>query len=229
MRALHFIPTYAVLAVTVLITGCLGRPDEPEREAVTAFEREVEASLDGIEYRLKRLRATETRLDEAGNTLDDLRRHRQELRRQLDVLLMERDSTSEDIQHRLRDRIEDLAIRYETARLGRFQTRSHFEEAVEARFEDLDRELAVLEGYVFQGDLADRFDAKLAELYRLRNDVALMVAEAEAAGVEEFPRLKSELATVIGRLDIMLAHTTVEVDRAYDKKFPLRSLNKLWL
>jgi len=216
-----------VIVSTFALGGCLSQTSEGPGPK-TEFEREIDASLDGIEYRLRRMRSADEDI-QADGTIEELRLHREELRNRLNELIDEQAADSDSTERDLRRLMEDLAIRYETARLGRFEDRKLFEEAVEVRFDDLDRELAVLEAQIFQSELQIRFEGPIARLYRLRNDVALRIAETAVASDQEFPRLRSELAAAIGKLDITLAHTMLEVDRAYEAKHPIRSLNKLWL
>lgn len=218
---------FIMILPCVALTGCFG--DRNSQEPASEFEREIDAGLDGIEYRLRRLQSDDRSYDASDETIEDLRRHRDELRRKLDEMIDDHVASSDSAEFELRRRLEDLAVRYETARLGQFESRELFEKAVEARFEDLDRELALLEGHVFQGELRSQFDSRIAQLYRLRNDVALRVAETSAASDQEFSRMKSELAAAIGKLDLLLGHTTVAVDRAYEARHPIRSLNRLWL
>lgn len=224
MRRQEFIAATFILA----LAGCLG-PQGDGPGPATDFEREIDAGLDGIEYRLNRLQMEDSSDHDPEETLAELRRHRDELRRELDRLIVDSDSPSDSAEIDLRRRLEDLAIRYETARLGHFESRELFQQAVETRFEDLDRELAVLEGQIVQDNLQDQFDGTIARLYKIRNDVALRVAETAAASEHEFPRMKSELAAAIGKLDLLLAHTTREVDRAFDEEHPVSTLNRLWL
>jgi len=221
---------YGCIAATFILVlgGCFGRQSDGPGPG-TDFEREIDAGLDGIEHRLNRLQTEDSSELYAEETLEELRRHRDDLRRELDRMSADTDSPSDSVEVDLRRRLEDLAIRYETARLDHFESRELFQRAVETRFEDLDRELALLEGQVVQDNLQDRFDATIARLYRIRNDVALRVAETAAASEHEFPRMKSELAAAIGKLDLLLAHTTREVDRAFDEEHPVGTLNRLWL
>lgn len=220
---------YIVCVPLLTLCGCLGISDDSGQEPTTELEQEVYDSLDGMEYRLRRLRSTDSDDEATEETLAELRRHHDELLAELHRLMTSRDSTADSTEIALRQRLEGLAIRYETARLGRFEGRPSFEEAVEARFENLDRELAFLEADLVREDLSGQFEATVARLYRLRNEVALRIAEATASSDREFPELKSELAAVIGKLDIMIAHSTLQVERAVDAKHPIRSLQKLWL
>jgi hypothetical protein len=219
---------YIAGAFGLALVGCLGHPNQ-SRDSATKVEREIGRSLDGIEYRLRRLQSGDSPDSSAEQTLQELRRRREDLGRKLDGLMAKRDTTSDSLALDLQDQIHDLAIRYETARLGSLNSREAFQRAVNDRFEDLDRELAFLEGDVFQEDLGDRFEATLAHLYRLRNDVALLIAETAASSDEEFPRFRDELATAVGKLDITLAHATMQADKALEAKHPLGSLSKVWL
>lgn len=219
---------YITGAFGLVLMGCLGTPDH-SRDAATDLEREIQESLDGMEFRLQRMQSADSTSDSAEETLGQLRSHREAIRKELDRVVATRDTAADSIEIDLRLQLEDLAIRYETVRLGRFKSRDLFEKAVDARFEDLDRELALLEGDVFQEDLRNEFEPTLAHLYGLRNDVALLLAETSAAPNEDFEHYRKRLAAAIGRLDIMLAHATVQVDRAFDAKHPVRSINKLWL
>ena len=230
MSIVHRLEVVIHVAAIVLLTltGCI-QSEGFGPDPVTDNDRQMDAALGGIGYRLQSLHDGDAIDSSASETLRELREHRDELRKRLDqVILLEKgedDSSTLDLQSQL----EDLSIRYETARLGEFETRSLFEEAVEVRFEDLDRELAFLEGDIIQSDLQDQFGQEIARLYRLRNDVALRIAEASASADLDFPRVKAELASVIGRLDIMIGHTTRQVDRAYQKLHPIESLSRLWL
>lgn len=220
---------YIVGAFGLVLTGCLGS-SERAGDRATAIEREIDENLDGIAYRMHSLRAADSASEDgAQESLEELRSHRDALRRELDRVIDSQEPVSDSVEASLRSQLEELAVRYETARLGQFENRNLFQRAVNARFEDLDRELALLEGEIFQEDLHDEFEPTLARLYGFRNDVALLVAKTSAASEAEFPRFKIELAAAVGRLDIMLANATRRVDRAFDRRHPVRSLSKLWL
>lgn len=214
------------------LVGCLGTPDR-SRDAAKGVERQIDESLDGIESHLQRLESADSSVDELpGETLTQLRDRREALREELNRLMATRDTATDSVELNLRSEIEDLTVRYETAQLDRFKTREVFERAADTRFNDLDRELALLEGDIFREDLRDhdQFEATLASLYRFRNDVALLVARTSTASDADFPRLKRKLAAAIGKLDIMLARATIQVDRAFESKgHSVRPVDKLWL
>lgn len=216
--------THMTFAVPLLLGGCVGQSDSGAE-----VEREVNRNLDGIESRLHRLESSGASNQAAEESLRDLRRHRDELREVLDQLVTSPDTSVDSTTIALRERLEDLAIRYETANLARFETRELFQGAAESRFEDLDRELAFLEGDIMQNGLVDFFDATVSQLYRLRNDVALLVAETAAASDEDFPTMRNRLARSIATLDIMIAHTTMRVDSVFEDEEgqPVHVLMKL--
>jgi len=218
---------YIAFALLLTLSGCLGRTD-PWQAPTSNFEREVHASLEGIDYRLRGLRPSDATVETVGVTLAELRRDRDLLRNEFDRMISSRITPTDSAQADFLERLKDLSIRYQAVRLGRFETRWQFEQAVETHFEVLDREVAFLEGTVFLSDVREELGGSIARLHWLRSDVALGVAETAAAPDREFPQFKRELAASIGKLDIMIAHTTMEVYRTVDAKNPIRSLT-MWL
>ncbi|MGA7306672.1 MAG: hypothetical protein WBW88_17480 [Rhodothermales bacterium] len=204
-----------------------------ERSSAASAEsvRDIDPSLDGLDYRIQRLPPQTSQVADSEETTEALRVNLLELRSEFKRLAARRDlgPSLDSTAIELRNRVDDLAIRYMVTSLGQLESKDRFMEAVETRFDDLDRELAALEGSIYEWELRDRFDKSIANLYILRDRVAFQLSEAAASSDPEFSAMKTELASSIGRFDLMIAQTTMEVDHAYDAKHPLQSLNKLWL
>ena len=221
---------YFLGVLMLLLPGCMMLGERgPAPSTVSVLE--IDPNLDGLDYRLRRLPHQMSQVQDAEETTEDLRANLGELRREFERLVARHDhgQSLDSAAIDLRNRVDDLAIRYMAASLGQLESKDLFMEAVETRFDDLDRELAVLEGSIFQWELRDRFDESIAKLYRLRDLIALRLSETAAATEPEFSNMKTDLALSIGRLDIMIAYTTMKVDHAYDAKHPIRSINRLWL
>jgi len=216
--------------IMLLLPGCMMLGERGPAPS-TGSVLEIDPNLDGLDYRLRRLPHQRSQVQDVEETTDDLRDNLRELRREFERLVARHDygQNLDSAAIDLRNRVDDLAIRYMAASLGQLESKDRFMEAVETRFDDLDRELAVLEGSIFQWELRDRFDESIASLYRLRDRIALRLSETAAAAEPEFSDMKTELALSIGRFDIMIAYTTMTVDHAYEAKHPIRSINKLWL
>lgn len=216
--------------LTLLLPGCM-MLGERGPAASTEPELEIDLSLTGLDYRLRRLAYERSHVENARNTIDSLHHDLRGLRAEFKRLLTRRDlgSSFDSAATDLRDRVDDLAIRYLAASLGQLESKDHFLEAVKTRFDDLDRELAVLEGSIFHRDMRGEFGESISRLYRHRDRVALRLSESAAASELEFSKMKNGLASSIGRLDALIANTTMEVDHAFDAKHPIRSIGKLWL
>jgi hypothetical protein len=204
---------------------------EKSSAASAEFVRDIDPSLDGLDYRIRRLPLQTAQVADSEETTEALRDNLRELRSEFDRLIVRRDlgPSLDSAAVELRNRVDDLAIRYMVTSLGQLESKDRFMEAVETRFDNLDRELATLEGSIYEWELQDRFDKSITNLYILRGRVVLQLSETAASSDPEFSTMKTELASSIGRFDIMIAQTTMEVDHAYDAKHPIQSLNKLWL
>ncbi|HUF08675.1 MAG TPA: hypothetical protein VMO47_05095 [Rhodothermales bacterium] len=234
MSCLDEINRYTFLCLlcvlTLLLPGCMMLGDRgPTPSTEPALE--IDLSLTGLDYRLRRLAHQRSRVEHAEETIESLHNNLRELRTEFKRLLSSRDHgpSFDSAAIDLRDRVDDLAIRYMAATLGQLISKDHFLEAVETRFDDLDRELAVLEGSIFHWELRDEFDESISRLYEHRDRVALRLSETASASELEFAEMKTGLASSIGRLDVLIAHTTMQVDHAYNAKHPIRSIDKLWL
>lgn len=221
---------YLLGVLMLLLPGCM-MLDERRSSASTESLLEIDPSLDGLDYRLRRSTPKRSQVEDAEETMRVLRYNLRELQSEFKRLVArgEDDPGLDSAAIDLRKRVDDLAIHYMAASLGQLESKDRFMDAVETRFGDLDRELAVLEVSIFQWELRDRFDQSIADLYRLRHGVSLRLSEAAASSDPEFFEMKTELALSIGRFDIMIAHAKVAVDHAYNAKYPIRSIHKLWL
>jgi len=213
---------YLFLLPLLLTTACTdlqpeaSNPEARLNQERRAYRADLKTDLDAFHQELQ---AFEAQWQEAGEetqvglqeTRNGLRVQYDKLRQDLERLDGSDASVFDRQRNALTQRLYDLEINLKAARLEVIEPRMAFEEAAEARLDEMDRNLAALTQHVQGAPQTPTAvsDDVLAELQQQHDEVARQLEHLAGASEDTFRDLRTEMARAVARLD-------TEISRAMD-------------
>lgn len=201
-----------------LIAACSDTSSDTNAEAnfeqqIEAFRADIQSNLEDIDRGLDDLEAlmeeaSEETQDKLHETLTELRAQRDKLRRDVDQVKTVDAASFPPQEKSLTERLHNLEMELEAARLNAPASREVFQHTVAVRLNEIDQEMAELEQQAQALENPELIPEEMfRDLYWQRDEVGLQVEQLTDATAEVFHEMRDDVAWAVARLDVQVSET----------------------